>query len=434
MEVTPSLAERPRARLRGLAAWYDARRGRRSIVVGWLLTRALALVVLLVAERYITGDVFYYHRKLSALFDLGLAQTLNEYPTPVVWILLLPYGATGGSRLGYLVAFLAFMLALDAVFTLALYRAAGRRHDAALDFWLLFVPLVGGLSFVRFDMLPAVLTGGALLAARRRPWVTGALTGLGAAVKLWPALLIPAFLAHRPDRRAAGLAFVVAGFGLAAVSLLAGGPARLFSPLTWQSDRGLQIESVWGVPLMVARAVDPDGWTVEISRYQAYEIFGPGVDLWVGVANVATVVGLLALAALFARAFRVGGGTPVAVGFLVLSTIAVMIVTNKTLSPQYLLWLGGPGAALLLVRPGSPPVVRTAIRRTAYALLALALLTHLVYPVCYPGLLGWRGPQMIGVATVVTMLRNLVLLGFTGYVVRQAWRLTGAGQRATGDG
>ncbi len=432
--MTGSLTERPRTRLRRLTAWYATRRGWRSILVSWLVTRILALLLYATTERIISGDVFYYHRKLAALFDVGLGATLNEYPTPVVWILLLPYGATGGSRVGYFVAFLIFMLLLDAGYTYALYRAAGRRHDAAVDFWLLFVPLVGALGYLRFDMLPAVLAGGALLAARRRPWVTGALTGLGAAIKLWPALLVPAFLAQRADRRPAGLAFVVVGFGLAGVSLLAGGWARLFSPLTWQSDRGLQIESVWSVPLMVARAVDPDTWTVVISRYQAYEIFGPGVPLWLGVSNAATVVGLVTLTVLYVRAFRHPGIGPVAVAFLVLTTVAVMIVSNKTLSPQYVLWLGGPGAALLLLRHGSTPVERTTIRRTAYALLALALLTHLVYPVCYPGLLGWLGPEQIGVATVVTVLRNLALLAFTGYVGRQAWRATGAGQRATGDG
>ena len=32
------------------------------------------------------------------------------------------------------------------------------------------------------------------------------------------------------------------------------------------------------------------------------------------------------------------------------ATIAIMTVTNKTLSPQYLLWLGGPIAAMLLLR------------------------------------------------------------------------------------
>ena len=434
MGMIGSLEEQPRTRLRRLGDWYDRHRGVRSIVVSWLLTRTLSLLVLLAAERYITGDVFYYHRKLAALFDVGLGQTLNEYPTPVVWILLLPYGAGAGTRTGYLAGFLVFMLALDAVFTYALYRSAGRRHDRAVDFWVLFPPLVGALGYLRFDMLPAVLAGGALLAARTRPWVTGALTGLGAAIKLWPALLIPSFLAHKPDRRPAGIAFVVVGFGLAAVSLVAGGMTRLFSPLTWQSDRGLQIEAIWSIPLMAARALRPDAWVVRISRYQAYEIFGPGVELWVGVSNVATVIGLAVLAVLFVRAFRAGGGTPVAVAFLVLTTIAVMIVTNKTLSPQYLLWLGGPGAALLLLRHRATPAERPAIRHTAYALLALALLTHLVYPTLYNGLLGRTGPAMLVIATIVTAVRNLGLLAFTGYVVTRAWRFLGAGQRSTGDG
>src|SRR5215203_6582994 len=202
-------------------------------------------------ERFIVGDVFYYHRKIAALTSVGLGKTLNEYPTPVVWILSLPYGATGGGRTGYLIAFIIFMLALDAGFTWALWRAAGRRRDSALDFWLFFVFLIGPLCYVRFDMLPAVLAGGALLAARRRPWITGALTGLGAAVKLWPALLIGSFMSYRPDRRPVGLAFVVVGFGLALISLIFGGWSRLISPLSWQSDRGLQIESIWATPLML---------------------------------------------------------------------------------------------------------------------------------------------------------------------------------------
>jgi hypothetical protein len=433
VRVSHSSDERAQSRPRRIGAWYDGRRGPRSIVLSWLVTRALSLLLLAVAERYIVGDVFYYWRKLRMMAEVGLDQTLNEYPTPVVWILQLPFAATGGLRAGYLVGFIGLMLILDAAFTYALYRTAGRRHDRSVDFWLLIVPLLGPLAYVRFDLLPAVLAGGALLAARRRPWVTGALTGLGAAVKLWPALLIPAFLAVKSDRRPAGLAFVVVGFGLAGVSLIAGGMARLFSPLTWQSDRGLQIESVWSIPLMVARAVRPDLFVVKISQYQAYEIFGPGVPVWVGVSNVATVLGLATLAVLFVRAFRIGGGTPVTAAFLVLTTVAVMIVTNKTLSPQYLLWLAGPGAALLLLRHRASAAERPAIRHTAYALLALALLTHLVYPVLYPGLIGRHGPVLLGLATVVTTVRNLGLLAFTGYVTSRAWRFTTAGQQPVAD-
>jgi len=296
-----------------------------------------------------------------------------------------------------------------------------------VDFWLVFVFLIGPLCYVRFDLLPAVLAGGAMLAARTRPWVTGALTGLGAAIKLWPALLIAAFLAHRPDRKAAGLAFVGVGFGLALLSLLLGGWSRLLSPLTWQSDRGLQIESVWASPVMIARAFNPTAWVVETSPYQAYEVFGPGVPAALVASTVATVVGLAVIALLSGRAFATREPSPVAIGLLILATVAIMTITNKTLSPQYVLWLGGPMAALLLLRCGAGPDAAV-ISRLAWQLVALALLTQLVYPVFYRGLLGERGDAMIVVATVMTTVRNLALVAFTVEVCSHAWRTLGSRQ------
>ncbi|HEX5384388.1 MAG TPA: glycosyltransferase family 87 protein [Propionibacteriaceae bacterium] len=408
-----------------LVAWYDAHRGPRMIVIGWLITRLLMLVILAGFESFVVGDVYYYHRKINALFSAGLDRTLFEYPTPVVWILWLPYGASLGNRVGYLVAFIIFMLALDALFTYALWRSSGRRHDAAIDFWLIFVPLIGPLSYLRFDMLPAVLAGGALLAARRKPWVTGALTGLGAAIKLWPALLIGAFMSYRADRRPAGIAFVVVGFGLAVISLIFGGWLRLISPLTWQSDRGLQIESIWATPLMLARAVKPDYWTVDMSRYQAYEIFGSGVEAWVMISNIATLFGLALIILLTIRAFRYDGSTPVAIGFVIVAIVAIMTITNKTLSPQYLLWLGGPMAALLAFRPQALPGEQPAINRMAGQLLILALLTQLVYPLLYDSYLGLQGHVMIIIASIVTAIRNLALVAFTVEACWLAWRTLG---------
>jgi hypothetical protein len=412
--------------MKRLVAWYDAHRGPRMIVIGWLITRVVMLLILAGFERFVVGDVFYYHRKINALFTTGLDRTLYEYPTPVVWILALPYGASFGSRVGYLIAFVVLMLALDAVFSYALWRSSGRRHDSAIDFWLIFVLLIGPLSYLRFDMLPAVLAGGALLAARRRPWVTGALTGLGAAIKLWPALLIGAFLSYKSDRRPAGLTFVVVGFGLALISLIFGGWARLISPLTWQSERGLQIESIWATPLMLARAARPEHWIVDISQYQAYEIFGPGVDAWIMISNVATLFGLAMIILLTIRAFLHNGSTPVAIGFVVVATVAIMTITNKTLSPQYLLWLGGPMAALMLLRPQATPEEQPAINRMAGQLLALALLTQLVYPLLYDSYLGRHAQRMIIISTVVTAIRNLALVVFTVEACWLAWRMLAA--------
>ncbi len=406
-----------------LVAWYGRHRGRRAVVLSWIVTRLLILAVLATLERFVVGDVFYYWRKIDALSNVGLGKTLNEYPTPVVWILSLPYGISGGTRIGYLVAFVAFMLALDAAFTWMLWRLNDRVHDHAIDFWLVFVLLIGPLCYLRFDMIPAVLAGGALLAARGRPWLTGAFTGLGAAIKLWPALLLPAFLASKPDRKVIAATFTGVGVGLAVISALLGGWSRLVSPLTWQSGRGLQIESIWATPLMMARAVAPQRWVVDISRFQAYEIFGPGVTALLLISNLATVLGLAATIALFVRGFRCPAPSPVAVGLVILATIALTTVTNKTLSPQYLLWMGGPMAALLILRTDASADEHRIVSRLSRQLLLLALLTHLVYPLFYDGLLGRQGHLMIIASTLVTAVRNAALVLFTVEVVRLAWGL-----------
>ena len=59
-----------------------------------------------------------------------------------------------GSRAGYLVAFVVFMLALDAVFLLRTLAREWATHASAVDFWLIFVPLIGLLAYLRFDMMP----------------------------------------------------------------------------------------------------------------------------------------------------------------------------------------------------------------------------------------------------------------------------------------
>ena len=423
--MSPATASEPRGSSLEATEDLPHRGGARAVVGLWVLTRAVAMLVLATGERLVVGDVFYYWRRVTDLVEAGLPGTLREYPTPVVWFLSLPQVAGGGSRTGYLVAFIVLMLALDGVLTYALWRGAGRRHDLAIDFWLAYVLLVGPLSYTRFDMVPAVLAGGALLAARRHTAassvLTGALTGLGAAIKLWPALLAGAFAVRRRGRGAMLGAFVGVGFGLAALSLVTGGASRLFSPLTWQSGRGLQIESVWATPLMVARAFDPQRWTVRYSTFQAYEVFGPGVSTLLVVSTAATVVGLLVTVALFARGFRNPAVSAVGLGLLVLATIAITTITNKTLSPQYLLWLGGPAAVLLLSRRQEGPARYRVLTRLAVQLLVLAALTQLTYPVLYNGLLGRGSTAFLVVSTVVTSLRNLSLLVLTVEICRYAW-------------
>ncbi|WP_152362778.1 glycosyltransferase 87 family protein [Microlunatus speluncae] len=389
-----------------------------ALAAFWLGSRVLLIWIWLVAEFIATGDVRYYFSKIANLGNVGLSETFYEYPTPVTWILSIPYLLSGGNEIGYVVAYIGFMIIIDAAFTIALWRAGGDRPGRAVYFWLIFVVCVGPLTYLRFDLIPAVLAGGALLALRRVPALAGVLTGIGAAIKLWPALLIAALAAPKAGRRPALIGFAAAGFGLALISLVAGGWQRLISPLGWQSGRGLQIEAVWATPLMLARLADPTTWTIEMSKFQAFEVFGPGNEIMIIVSNVATVLGLAVIIALCVRAFRVAEPSLLGIGLLLIAIVAIMIVTNKTFSPQYLLWLGGPVAALGVLHRGDQPL----LDRLGVSVLALAVLTHLIYPVLYyQGMLDPQtSPGMIA-GTVVLAIRNVAILIFTIAVCRRAW-------------
>lgn len=299
--------------------------------------------------------------------------------------------------------------------------SSGRHRGAGVNFWLVFVPLMGPLVYQRFDLLPTVVVGGALLAARTKPGLAGVLLGFGAAVKLWPALVVAGFAADRPRRLRLALGFCAVGMGLALATLLTGGYRRLVSPLAWQAGRGLQIESVWATPLMIARVIEPRLWSVKMSRFQAWEIFGPGVPVLVELSTVATVAGLLAIVVLWVRSYRNRMPSAISIGLVCLAAVAIEIVTNKTLSPQYILWLGGGAAALLTIAGRSDSDDYRPIRLTAL-MLVLAALTQLVYPLVYPGLLGRGGISFLTVATLVTAVRNITLVLFTVAVWVAAWK------------
>ena len=153
-------------------------------------------------ESDVTGDVKYYARSLHQLFaGGGLRTTLQEYPLPVFLVILPPVPAGFLNQVAFIILFALSMLIVDAVFTGFLWRGDGRRRGDATNLWLWFVPAMGPLAYFRFDLVPAVLAGGAVLAAIRRPAVAGVLTAFGAALKLWPAVMLPTFLIRRGDRR-----------------------------------------------------------------------------------------------------------------------------------------------------------------------------------------------------------------------------------------
>ena len=61
--------------------WFDRHGSGWTVILGWILTRAVMMLIFATLESFVIGDVYYYDFKIYHLFfDTPLAQTLNEYP------------------------------------------------------------------------------------------------------------------------------------------------------------------------------------------------------------------------------------------------------------------------------------------------------------------------------------------------------------------
>ncbi len=244
-------------------------------------------------------------------------------------------------------------------------------------------------------------------------WSGGAIA-IGAATKLWPAMLVAPLLGRTKTAHHRFLGFLIVGGGLGLTSLLVSGWDRSISALTWQSDRGLQIESLPASYLMGKRAFgSADILWVELSNYNAWEIKGLGTEIWLAVSNIALVVTMIltaVLAALLISRNHKLENTKWLLVCLTLSMVAItlaVICANKTFSPQYIIWLAGPLAILANLE-----VDHLKVGANWLAILGLlaALLTQLVYPLNYQGLLN-PNPDLF--STLILLIRNTIVASMT---------------------
>ncbi|RRD07058.1 DUF2029 domain-containing protein [Arachnia propionica] len=331
----------------------------------------------------------------------------------------------------WLPLFALTMLLLDALVAVLLHRHGSVR--AAL-FWILFIGACGPIVWFRFDILTAAAVALACLWLTRHPFTSGALVGFGAAIKLWPALLILPMSSSDPQVRGRArsrlLGFITLGGLLGLASLAFGGWSRSVSPIAWQSDRGLQIESIPATPIHVLRAwTDDTSWSLELSPYNAIELFGPATEHLLRVSTLLTLGSVVLTLLLTWRLFRnVPSNSSRHTQAVLLSVLAIVLATiiaNKTLSPQYVQWLAGPLAACLAL-PTAGWLKRPLLVASAL-MLAVAVLTHHTYPWGAQGIMAVPSPSGPEIASLVG--RNLLLMLLLGLVGGLAWRATAASEK-----
>jgi hypothetical protein len=404
------------------------------LVVGlWLLTRAVLLVISLNPRLYsaaVFGDVRFYAAKVERMLqgELPYRDVAIEYPPGSVPFTIVP-ALVGGTGAGYRLAFACEMLLVDAVGLWAATRLAGvvdhgrRRIPLA---YVLAIVAMGPLLLLRFDLVPAVcvLLAAAMAAEGRPGWAAAAL-GYGTAAKIFPGVLAPLLvlgLVPALGWRRSLLRTVppfLAGFGLTVVPALLLSVGGTADSVLFHVQRGVQIESLWAnaiglldvLGVVQARTVNGFG---------AYDLSSSVSEAAKLLSGVATLAALAAAAWLVWRRTRRDGGLGPA-DWAAAFTVGVFafVLPTRVLSPQYLVWLCAPMAALAAGLAG---------RRALWVLVAAAAVSQVIFPFRYAQLRRLY-PFDVGLLT----LRNLLLVAACVLVVR-AFAATPAAGRGTVDG
>jgi uncharacterized membrane protein len=277
------------------------------------------------------------------------------------------------------------------------YSARGRPYDAAI---FALSPLLVFHAFSNWDLLAMALSSAALWAwARCRPVGAGVLIGLGAAAKLYPALLLVPLLvlAVRTRRWAPAVA---AGAAAAVTWLAVNVPIALAYYRGWQEFYAFSIQrptersTLWAVGKTLltdgTKATDATYWVPPGAAVAAAFVLGLALVAWLGLTAPARP----------------------RVAQLAFLTVLAFLLTTKVWSPQYSLWLvpllalARPRWRLALVWQGTEILVW---------ILTLTLLLGLepdqsAHGVGYGGLI------------LVLLARDALLLALAGLVVREMWR------------
>ncbi|MFE3324193.1 glycosyltransferase 87 family protein [Streptomyces sp. NPDC059176] len=387
-------------------------------VAPWMLTRALLLLwvfkVLLLPGPDVTSDVAVIYQGWSEVLKTGtypLNDVTWQYPPAAALAVLspalLPF-------LGYAPAFFVLALVCDAaVYGLLLH--AGRRPGKTSRgawVWVVGVPLLGPTAYARYDLMVTAVAVAAVFAIARRPGLAGTLAAFGALLKVWPLLLLAGVRPGTATRRS-WTGAVAAGVALLLLCTAAMPGALAF--LSFQRDRGTEIESLGALALHAARYT---GWEGRVQlNYGSVEFLGPYVPLVSAAALVLTALGFCWLVVWRLRARDFTAATPADAA---LTAVLLFVTTSRVISPQYLIWLVGLAAVALAFRSS-----RMAL--PGCLVLAATGVTFLEFPV-------WFEHVVVGDPRGVAVLavRNALLVAATLLACHRLW--TGTVPRATGDG
>lgn len=385
------------------------------LVLGaFLLTRLLLAWLADNPQHYEqTGDVHLYAYWADLVLDDHLVPYADfriEYPPGSLPFMIGPRLAPG---IQFRTAFIATMVALDAVGFFALLRIS-RRSGSTIGpwLWIVLVPLLGPIAYQRLDMVPAVATIWGVERMSARGWFGGgAWLGFAAVSKLYPAALLPASFAAAPRRLrlAAGAALPV----LLGVLPFILSPRSLFSNVVgFHLERGIEVESTWGSLLLVVRRLGhATKFTFDFGSLNVTSPLALPMEVVATIAAAAVVTAGTLLALRAGEIDRSRGLVE-----LLFATSLLLLAVGSVLSPQFVVWPIALGSAAACWRKSSVLV-------PALLLAPIAILTQLIFPFHFRGLV-----EDSTISLVILIGRNLLLIA-AGIMALMAARSTALSAR-----
>ncbi|MCU1635317.1 MAG: hypothetical protein JWQ68_556 [Cryobacterium sp.] len=239
-------------------------------------------------------------------------------------------------------------------------------------------------------------------------------------MKVWPVAVIAALVvASRSRWRILGAAAGTSAL-VVVVALAAGSGVNVFSFITQQTGRGIQIESPVAAFWLWQAAAGVPGSEVYYDReILTFQVAGAGVDAAAWLMTPLMALAVAGILALGWRATRRGRAVNIVLPPLVLALVATLVAFNKVGSPQFITWFAAPVILGIVV-------CAREWRLPAALVMAMAALTHVVYPHLYSRLLE-ADPWLV----LALSARNLLEFVVLGWAASRLWSVGSAAPAMT---
>ena len=294
-----------------------------------------------------------------------------------------------------------------------------------LTVYTLSLLAIGRIISIRFDIFPAILTLFAIyIFIKGKYKIAWAMIAIGTFTKLYPIVIVPIFLLyhmfHNTKREIiVGIVTFILVSAAIVLPVMLLSPSGFLNSFTYQTGRGLQLESTYASILLVLKTFGFTSLAIDYAS-GAIGVTSSLANILAEISPLIICFSLIATYWLFYREQKGNLSTKSKFGALNLSdatlmvkysflAILVLIITNKVLSPQYLIWL----------YPFIPVLTGPRKIMSWITFIIIGIMTYFIYPVFYEALIN-EEYFVVG----LLLARNILLIVLAFLVIYDGSRLT----------